>query len=87
MFDMFIHNNNYFYSHKNQLEYVFQKNIYNKQNQVFFFNQNCISFVVINIGICILFLFPYYYIFIMEKTNKPLNEEKKSYLGYLFCHL
>ena len=63
MFDMFIHNNNYFYSHKNQLEYVFQKNIYNKQNQVFFFNQNYISFVVINIGICILFLFPYYYIY------------------------
>ena len=65
----------------------FKKKYIINKIKFFFFNQNCISFVVINIGICILFLFPYYYIFIMEKTNKPLNEEKKSYLGYLFCHL
>ena len=88
MFDMFIHNNYYFYSHINQLEYVFQKYIYNKQNQVFFF---LIKTVLVLLLLTLVFAFYFYFhiiIFIMEKTNKPLNEgKKKSYLGYLLCPL
>ena len=86
MFDMFIHNNNYFYSHKNQLEYVFQK-IYIINKIKFFF---LIKTVLVLLLLTLVFAFYFYFhiiIFIMEKTNKPLNEEKKSYLGYLFCHL
>ena len=79
MFDMFIHNNYYFYSHINQLEYVFQKYIYNKQNHVFFL----IKTVLVLLLLTLVFAFYFYFhiiIFIMEKTNKPLNEEKKNHI-------
>ena len=84
MFDRFIHNNNYFYSHKNQLEYVFQKNIYNKQNQFFFLIKNVLVLLLLTLVFAFYFNF-HIIIFIMEKTNKPLNEEKKNHILAICC--